>query len=43
MGQPLEIEIGQTKRDTEFSGKDSLSRPTISIDLAEEEKVSLTL
>ena len=42
-GQTLEIEIGETKRDTEFDGKGSLSGPAISIELAEEEKVSLTL
>jgi hypothetical protein len=42
-GQTLEIEIGQTKRDTKLSGKGALSGPTISIELAEEEKVSLTL
>ena len=43
MGQTLEIEIGQTKRDTELNGKGALSGPAISIELAEKKKVSLTL
>jgi hypothetical protein len=42
-GQTLEIEIGQTECDSKFDRKGPLSGPAISIKLAEEEKVSLTL
>jgi hypothetical protein len=42
-GQTLEIEIGQTKRHAKLSGKSALSGSAVSIELAEEKKVSLTL
>lgn len=42
-GQTLEVEIGQTERDTKFGGQCALSGSAISIKFAEKEKVSLTL
>jgi hypothetical protein len=42
-GQTLEIEISQAEGNTEFDGKGALSGPTISVELAEEKEVSLTL
>ena len=42
-GQTLQIEIGQTKRNTKFGRKSALSGPAISIELAQEQKVSLAL
>jgi hypothetical protein len=42
-GQTFEVEISQAERDTKFGGKNTLRGPAISIELAEEQKVPLSL